>query len=293
MLAGVVIAASPALAADLPHRKPGLWDFRITRESVIGFTFQQCIDAETDQVMMLSAGPLPQEVCPRLDVQRSGDTIRIDSICTLKDKTATSHAVITGSMDSAYTMTVIVESEAILGGMNLMTEGQWIGSCTPDQKPGDMVMGKGLTFTATAVLSGVMPMLTDDLPTRKAGLWEVRQVTEEPGQAPPAAELCIDAASDRLVRSITDPDPWVRLVCPHRDVQKVGDTITTDATCKVMPFLPGEGLGSMPSVNVHSVVSGSFDSGYTMTVTRKNDSVPNDTNTTTIAARWLGPCPAR
>jgi hypothetical protein len=24
MLAGVVIAASPALAADLPHRKPGL-----------------------------------------------------------------------------------------------------------------------------------------------------------------------------------------------------------------------------------------------------------------------------
>jgi hypothetical protein len=138
-----------------------------------------------------------------------------------------------------------------------------------------------------------MPMLTDDLPTRKAGLWEVRRVTGETGQAPPAAEPCIDAASDRLVGSMTAPDAWVRLVCPRRDVKKIGDTITTDATCKEMPFLAGEGLGSMPSVNVHSVVLGSFDRAYTMTVTRKNDSMPNDTNTTTIAARWLGPCPAR
>jgi hypothetical protein len=264
LLAGLVIAASPGFAADLPHRKPGLWEFRMSRESLSGFTFQQCIDAETDQMMMSSAGPLPREICPTRDVQRSGDAITIDFTCTLKDKTATSHEVITGSMESAYTMTMTVESEAMPGGgMKMTMASQWIGPCAADQKPGDMMMGRGLNFTATAVGLGVMPMLADDLPVHKTGFWEVRQVIEEPGRAPPAAQACIDAATDRIVRSITDPATWTRLVCPHRNVQKAGDTITTDATCKELPYHPETG-GIMPSVKVHSVVSGSFYTAYTI-----------------------------
>jgi hypothetical protein len=33
MLAGAVIAASPVMAVDLPHRKPGLWEVSRCRPS--------------------------------------------------------------------------------------------------------------------------------------------------------------------------------------------------------------------------------------------------------------------
>jgi Protein of unknown function (DUF3617) len=140
ILAGV----TPAGAADIPTRKAGLWELRMTMDSLggAGMTFQQCIDAETDQMMMSSAGPLAQDVCPKREVQRSGDTLTIDSTCTLKDKTATSRVVITGSMDSAYTMKVTAESDVMPGGkMNMTTTGKWLGACAADQKPGDMMMG--------------------------------------------------------------------------------------------------------------------------------------------------------
>jgi hypothetical protein len=143
LLAGAV----PAMAADIPARKAGLWELKVTMESVGGasMTFQQCLDAETDQMMMSSAGPIAQEACPKHDVQRSGDTLTIDSTCTVAGKAATSHVVITGSMDSAYTMTMTAQSDAMPSGkMNVTTTGKYLGACAADQKPGDMIMANGL-----------------------------------------------------------------------------------------------------------------------------------------------------
>lgn len=143
----VLAGAMPTVAAEMPTRKAGLWEIRTSLESRggAGMTVQQCIDAATDQMMMSSAGPLAQAACPKRDVQRSGDTMTIDSTCTFKDRTATTHAVITGSFDRAYTMTVTSQSDAMPGGKMTMTmEGKWLGPCAADQKPGDMIMGGGL-----------------------------------------------------------------------------------------------------------------------------------------------------
>jgi len=143
VLAGVM----PALAAELPSRKAGLWEVRTSIENRNGpsVTIQQCIDASTDQMMQSSAGPLAQAACSRRDVQKSGDTTTIDSTCTLAGKAATAHAVIAGSFDSAYTMTVTTESNALQGGKMTMTMvAKWLGPCTADQKPGDMILGNGV-----------------------------------------------------------------------------------------------------------------------------------------------------
>jgi len=143
----VLIGAMPALAAELPTRKAGLWEMKMSFENRNGAgppTIQQCIDAATDQMMQSSAGPLAQAACSKRDVQRSGNTITIDSTCTLSGKTATSHSVVTGSFDSAYTMTVTSESEAMPGGKMTMTmAAKWLGPCAADQKPGDMIVGNG------------------------------------------------------------------------------------------------------------------------------------------------------
>jgi Protein of unknown function (DUF3617) len=144
-----VIGLVPALAAELPSRKPGLWEMKMEFEgrNTPSQTMKQCIDASTDQMMQSNAGPSGQSTCSKRDVQRSGDTITIDSVCTVGGKTATSHAEITGSFDSAYTMTATSDSAAMPGSKTKMTmAAKWLGPCTGDQKPGDMIMGNGMKF---------------------------------------------------------------------------------------------------------------------------------------------------
>jgi hypothetical protein len=145
-VAGVLVlaGATPALAVDLPHRKPGMWEVKTHLDNAArkDVTSQICIDAATDEMMMMIAGPLAQEACSRIDVQRSGDTVTIDATCTLGGKAATSHTVMTGSFDSAYTTTTTVQNDALPGGAMTMTgAATWLGPCTADQKPGDMIMG--------------------------------------------------------------------------------------------------------------------------------------------------------
>ena len=143
----VLICTTPATAAELPSRKPGLWQVKtsIENSNAPARVIQQCIDATTDQMMQSSAGPFAPAACPERDVQNSVNSITIDSVCTVGGKTATAHSVVTGSFDSAYTMTVTSQSEDIPGGKMIMTmDAKWLGPCTADQKPGDIVMGNGV-----------------------------------------------------------------------------------------------------------------------------------------------------
>ena len=143
----VLIGTAPTLAAELPSRKPGLWEIKIGIENrnAAGPTMRQCIDAATDQAMQSSADQIAQQTCAKRDVQRTANVIIIDSTCTVAGKTATSHAVVTGSFDSSYTMTVTSKGEGLPGGGTTMTvSAQWLGACAADQKPGDMIMANGM-----------------------------------------------------------------------------------------------------------------------------------------------------
>jgi hypothetical protein len=105
---------------------------------------RQCVDASTDQMMQARSVGSSQRDCTKRDVQRSGDTITIDSACTVAGKARTSHIVITGSFDSAYTMTLTSQDEGAPAGSRSMTMAvKWISACAADQKPGDMIMADG------------------------------------------------------------------------------------------------------------------------------------------------------
>lgn len=143
----VLICTMAIRADELPSRRPGLWEVKtsIDNRNVAAVLIQQCIDATTDQMMMSIAGPYSQDVCPKRTVQRSADSITIDSACTFAGKRATAHAVAAGSFDSGYTMTVTSGSEAEPGNtMTMRIEAKWLGPCTADQKPGDMIFGNGI-----------------------------------------------------------------------------------------------------------------------------------------------------
>ncbi len=149
----VLIGAAPMVAAELPSRKPGLWQVKTSIDNnAPARVVQQCIDAATDQMLQSSAGPFASSACPERDVKRSGASMTIDSTCTVGGKPATAHSVVTGSFDSEYTMTVTSQSEDMPGGKLTMTmEARWLGPCAADQQPGDIVMANGVKINILEV----------------------------------------------------------------------------------------------------------------------------------------------
>ena len=145
------LAATPALAIDMPPRKAGLWELKMTMEGgrMPPQTFQHCIDAATDKEMN-TVGAARAQQCSRQDVQRSGNTITVDSVCDIGVGKATSHAVVTGDFDSAYTVKVNSKRDGMPANAKIpaettMTiEAKYLGTCKADQKPGDMIMGNGM-----------------------------------------------------------------------------------------------------------------------------------------------------
>jgi hypothetical protein len=148
----------PSSATELPSRKPGLWEVRMSIAGRNGApqVIRQCIDATTDQMMQSSAGPFSAAACPKRDVQQSGNSITIDSACMVGGKPAMAHATITGSLENSYTMTVTSHSEALpVHDMTMTVDGKWLGPCNPDQRPGDMIFSNGRKINILDALKGM------------------------------------------------------------------------------------------------------------------------------------------
>ena len=161
----LLLCAAPALALDLPPRKAGLWEMKMTMEGgpMPAQVMQHCVDAATDKQMQQMGGNMRAENCSRQDVRRSGATITIDSVCKVGDMTMTSQGTVTGSFDSGYTMKMTSKREGgpAVPGMPAETkmtiEAKWTGACKPDQKPGDVIMGNGMKMNVGDMQKGMPP----------------------------------------------------------------------------------------------------------------------------------------
>ena len=141
-----LLPASPAMALDLPARRAGLWEIQMQAAGNLpAMTSQHCIDAKTDQAMNSLGGGMAQQQCSKQDVRQSGGTITIDSVCKIGAGTVTSHAVITGDFNKAYTVRVTSKRDGgdknkSAANSTMAIEAKWLGACRPDQRPGDIVM---------------------------------------------------------------------------------------------------------------------------------------------------------
>jgi hypothetical protein len=160
---GVFIVSS-ATAEDFPTRKAGLWDMSIAFEGgkMPSQTMQHCVDAQSDKLMNANFGGMAKEGCSQKDVKRSGDTITMDSVCKSDMGTTTSHAVITGNFDSAFTvkMSSTTEGGKPRAGMpanhssNMTVQAKWLGACKAGQKPGDIMMPNGIKMNVMDLQKG-------------------------------------------------------------------------------------------------------------------------------------------
>ena len=156
LVAFALISTAPAAALDLPTRKAGLWEIKMAFEgrNIPAQTMEHCIDAETDKLMNSVGGNMRADTCSKQDMQKVGATIVVDSVCKVGAGTLTSHAVVTGDFNSAYTVKVTSKREggppakgtAADGTSGMTIDAKWTGPCKPDQKPGDMIMAGGRKF---------------------------------------------------------------------------------------------------------------------------------------------------
>lgn len=154
IIALLLVTATPAVALDMPARKPGLWELKMDfgGRKIPAQVMKQCVDAASDKLMNSNFGGAAQEACAKQDVVKSGTGMTVDSVCTFGDATTTTHAVVTGSFDDAYTVDVTSTREGgrpmpgmPAGGATHMTIGaKWLGPCEAGQKPGDIIMANGM-----------------------------------------------------------------------------------------------------------------------------------------------------
>ena len=128
------------------------------------------------------------------------------------------------------------------------------------------------------------PALAQDMPPRKAGLWELKMVLEGGATPPQTFQHCIDAATDKQMNTM---GAGMRSdQCSKQDIKRSGNTLTIDSVCNF-------GAGNQTS---RATVTGDFNAAYTVKVNSKRDGpampgMPAETNMT-MEAKWLGACKA-
>jgi len=149
---------------------------------------------------------------------------------------------------------------------------------------------------ALPALLASLPALALDPPARKPGLWDMKWGL--PGQKGYAARHCIDAATDR------DLGPFLvtaSRVCSAPQLSQLGAELVVEWVCKTISTGEDED-------RVRGIVTGSFDSAYTVALTTRSKNTAQGTVTitpsgpvyrsgpfdeevrSTIEATWLGPC---
>jgi hypothetical protein len=130
------------------------------------------------------------------------------------------------------------------------------------------------------------PAFALDMPARKAGLWEIKMLFEG-GMPPQTMRQCIDQATDKLMSS--QFGGMAQDACSKQEVKTAGGTTTFDSVCKI----------GAATTTMHGVVTGSFDSAYTMKITSTSaggppmpGTAPGGATQMMIEAKHLGACQA-
>jgi len=123
--------------------------------------------------------------------------------------------------------------------------------------------------------------VADELPVRKAGLWEMKIVRTGSKLPEMAMQHCTDPTTDKEMSNSFSP--LAKQVCSKEDTRKTATGYVSDSVCSVAGM----------SMATHAEIVGDFNSGYTVTSKSHSDKGPNGApldTVTTIEAKWVGAC---
>ncbi len=141
-------------------------------------------------------------------------------------------------------------------------------------------LSSGLACCLLAALS-VHGTRAEEMPVRKAGLWELKMVRAGSPMPEMTMQHCTDPTTDKdMTNSVS---PMAKQICSRQDVQKTAAGYVSDSVCGV----------AGAQMTTHSEITGDFNSAYTVKTTSHSEGgppgMPRDASST-IEAKWLGPC---
>lgn len=143
------------------------------------------------------------------------------------------------------------------------------------RRPFTICLASGLlALLATA------PVRADELPIRKAGLWEMRMMRNG-SSSETTIQQCTDEASDREL--VTTFSPMSKEICAKKDIQKTATGYVSDTVC---------GAAGV-SIASHAEITGDFNSAYTIkskSHTAGGPAAIQGDHEATVEAKWLGAC---
>ena len=120
----------------------------------------------------------------------------------------------------------------------------------------------------------------DDLPVRKAGLWEMKMVRTGGSMPDMTMQHCTDASTDRRMSTSFSPG---KETCARQDIEKTATGYVSDSVCSVAGM----------TVTSHAEITGDFNSAYTVKSTAHSEFGGKARDSSTmIEAKWLGACKA-
>jgi Protein of unknown function (DUF3617) len=122
-----------------------------------------------------------------------------------------------------------------------------------------------------------------EMPTRNAGLWEIKMVRTGGPLPEMTMQHCTDESTDKQMTSTFQP--MSKEMCSKNDTVKTETGYTTDSVCTI------NGM----SMTTHADTSGDFNSAYTVKVTTHSQGGATGASrdsAMTLEARWLGACKA-
>ncbi|CAN5370615.1 DUF3617 family protein [soil metagenome] len=168
IITGLLLAALPGIAAsalELPTRKAGLWELKMLRAGSAApeMMMQQCTDEGTDKQMTATFSPMAKQNCSKNETLQTPAGYTTDSVCSFNGTTMTSHSDITGDFNSAYAVKVTSHNDKPMAGVpgdsSMTLQAKWLGPCSADQRPGDIVMPGGfrLNIKDMEKMKGLLP----------------------------------------------------------------------------------------------------------------------------------------
>lgn len=144
--AAVIVGAANA-ETQLPKRKAGLWEVKITSQTQAGTQVaKHCIDEATDAKMQQMASSIGQN-CSKMENRQEGQKYISEAACKIMGTNVTSKAVFSGDFGSNYSGEIAASYDPPLMGMKeskTTVSARWLGACEAGQKPGDIIMGNGM-----------------------------------------------------------------------------------------------------------------------------------------------------
>lgn len=145
VLAGFV---GMAMAADTPHRKPGLWEMTSHSATSKGSEISRriCLDRETEDLLNRQAVASAREACSQFEMHSAGNQFVAKAVCNMGGVKMTSEATTALTGDTASTTRIHTTYDPPLAGRSqsdTQDDAKWLGACPADMKPGDMILKTG------------------------------------------------------------------------------------------------------------------------------------------------------